>query len=331
MPSRRIDKRQQFVVGLSIRRSNSYLIEMRTVLLYVLMGFLGAGCVPVFKLDKLEDRSCTEDFIPWSGGLTRHVDEGNGTGEFDYINPDTLIDQTAGYYDLSTGEFFWWDEYLDAGHRERGHYSGVGTLWRNGDLDLDYEREFYYSDDTKEVWAVRQERFGCEENFRYASVDNPEDLEFVSGSYGSGVYEYTHEWIFGAVVAVATGSQKADQSYVEDLEVIDGPILLVHQETGDGQGNVSRIYSYDDGFTKVEGTWDQGVEGTVSMDYFSKSPGSKRQYWVYHYDAMGNGEGSWSQDDVSCDLVFEQGECKRRACSDDSNGKCVVPVEAPQF
>jgi hypothetical protein len=304
---------------------------MERILLVTLMSALGAGCVPVFKLDKLENRSCAEDFIPWSGGLTRHVDAGNGTGEFDYINPDALIDQTAGYYDLATGEFFWWDEYVDAGHRDQAHYVGVGTLWRNGDLDLDYEQEFYYSDDTKQVWTVRQERFGCDENLRYESAEDPEDLEFITGTYGQDGYDYTHEWISGSVVAVAAGSRKSDQSYTETLDLTDGPVLLVHQETGDGQGNVDRIFSYDDGYTKVEGTWNQGLEGTLSMDYFSKTSGAKRQYWVYHYDAIGNGEGSWTQDEVSCDLVFELGECKRRACSDDSNGKCTVPVEAPQF
>jgi len=304
---------------------------MRTVFLWPLLGVIGSGCVPVFKLDKLDKRSCSEDFIAWNGGLTQHVDAGDGTGEFDYANPDPLIDTTAGYYDLSTGEFFWWDEYLDAGHRQQGHYSGVGTLWRNGDLDLEYELEHYFSDDTKDVWNVRQERFGCEEKLRLESAEDPEDLEFVTGTYSEGAFAFTHEWIDGSVIAVANGTKYADQSYTSTLEITDGPVLLAHQETGDGEGNVSRIFSYDRGYTKVEGFWDREVQGTVSMDYFSKSSGSKKQFWVYHFDALGNGEGSWTQDDVACDLLFEAGECKRRQCTDDSNGKCTTPVEAPTF
>ena len=323
--------RQTFVRDLSTLVSGSYLRAMRSVFLLSACGVLGAGCVPVFKLYKPEKRACSEDFISWSGGLTQHVDSGNGTGDFDYFNEDPIIDHTAGNYDLASGEFFWWDDYLEAGHRDRAHYSGIGTLWRNGDLDLDYTLEVHYSDDSAKAWSVRQERFGCEESFRLEAVEDPEDLEFVTGTYTGGVFEYTHEWIDGGVIAVGSGTRKSDQSYSETIEYADGPVLLAHLETGDGKGNVNRIFSYDHGLSKVEGSWEQGLEGTVSMDYFSKSSGSKKQFWVYHFDAMGNGAGSWLQDDVSCDLLFEGGQCKRRSCTDDSNGKCTVPVEAPTF
>jgi len=303
---------------------------MRCLVLLPLWCFAAAGCVPVFKLDK-KDRSCEEDFIEWGGGLTHHVDAGNGTGEFSFYNENPIIDLTEGRYDLETGDFEWSDQYLEAAHRDLARYVGGGTLWRNGDLDLEYQMELHYSDQTNAVFDVRQERFGCDENFRIQSTEDDTDLEFITGTFTGGQYEYTHEWIFGSVVAVSTGTLRPDLSYTEIIDFEDGPVVLVHVEDGDGQGNATRQFEYEDGYITLEGTWDQGIEGTLSMDYTSKSQGAKKQIWSYHYDALGNGAGTWEQGPVTCDLLFELGECKRRKCSDDTNGKCTVPVEAPTF
>ncbi len=304
---------------------------MRSLLVLSGCALLASGCVPIFKLSKEADRSCAENFIDWGGGLTHHVDSGNGTGEFAYYNEDPIIDITEGFYDLENGEFFWWDQYVDSAHRDMAHYAGEGTIWRNGDLDLDYEMEVFYSNETSKSWDVRQERVGCAQNFRYQATEDEYDLEFITGNFAGGNYEYTHEWIVGSVVAVSTGTLRPDLSYTETIEYAEGAVSLEHTETGDGQGNADRDFVYDDGFNKLEGFWNQGVEGTLSMDYFSKATGSKKQFWVYHYDAMGNGVGTWEQDGVTCELLFELGDCKRRQCSDDSNGKCTVPVAAPTF
>ena len=302
---------------------------MRFTLLASIGCVLASGCVPVFKLDK--DLSCSEDFIPWRGGLTRHVIEGKATGEFSYLNDDPVIDQSEGSYDLATGAFDWWDLYIEASHRERAHYNGDGILFRNGDLDLDYQMEFYYADETKTVYDVRQKRIGCEEEFRIQNRNAEEDLEFIVGTYSAGQFEYSREWIFGSLIAVSTGTLKSDHSYTEIIDFADDPVTLTHLEEGDGQGNATRQFAYDDGFTKLEGTWDQGIEGTLSMDYFVKEGSAKKAFWVYQYDGLRNGAGSWEQDGVTCDLLFELGACKRRQCSDDSNGQCAVPVAAPKF
>ena len=87
-----------------------------------------------------------------------------------------------------------------------------------------------------------------------------------------------------------------------------------------------------DGGDKRIGTWDRFRDGTVVMDYTQNNPGTEKQTWSFQVDSAITGTGTWSRGDDTCDLIFTEGNCKLRNCSDpDLESKCTVEVTWPDF
>lgn len=297
----------------------------------MLLGIAAAasGCYvgPVFELKKESKRTCEDDFFSWGGGLTHHVVQGPGDGTFDYDPTGDLVDRVDGFYDLDVGDFWWWTYYKDDSHRVTDHATGFGTLWRDGDMDVEYTLDVAWADGVDRTYEVRTKRYGCEETTQTGDEDGP--ISVVEGVWSTDAFTYVTEWIAGPILVTAEGVQSADGAWVESEDLEDGDLVMRYDESGDGDGGIVRSFLVGDGVVEVEGSWERFVDGEVVFSYTSKRVGTKRETWSYTLNGEGRGEGVWDQDGVSCDLVFEDFECARQGCGA-SNGVCEPPVAYPR-
>lgn len=299
---------------------------MRWSLLLVPVVLSGCYVGPVFSLVKESKRTCGASFLAWGGGLTYHVLQGPGDGSFDYEPYGSLVERIEGQYDLKNGSLWWRADYADDSFRVRDDVLGYGTLWRDGDMDLTYSLDVTLADGGEETVKVRTQRWGCTETIREDRGDDRVTIR--RGEYSNDAFTYTREWIWGPLVVESEGTRAKDGSWEESTDVQEGIYKLVFTEVGDGAGHVRRDFSVEDG-RKLNGYWERDRDGSITMDYTSNAPGSKRQSWTYTVSGEGKGGGRWEQDGATCDLKFNNWNCKRRNCSDGTDGECTTPMPWP--
>ena len=107
---------RRFILLTHKHNSERYIGRMRTWLVLVFFPLV-AGCYvgPVFNVKKGK-RTCPDDFLQWTGGLTYHILQGRGDGTFDYVPEQSHIDLVDGFYDLEEGDF-WWQTFYTSGNR----------------------------------------------------------------------------------------------------------------------------------------------------------------------------------------------------------------------
>lgn len=302
---------------------------MRPLLLVALSGcYVG----PMFRL-KEGAAACASPRVELQGDLPMKVDQGPGDGTFayDYLGWP-LLGATSGAYDLKTGAFTWVNTYATESVRVKEEVTGTGLILRNGDLDLGYRQVITWIDGTTSSLDVRHERVGCTEVLRQQDVDDPEQVVLTEGTWTGGGFEWTRHFVEGPVAVEGLGRMEADRSSVEYVEFKQAGIQVSWETTDDGKGHQIRTFDDDDGFQKTEGTWERWYDGTVAMSFTRNNPNIQRQTWDFTVDAHGEGGGTWSDPDDSCDISFNEGKCRLKDCTDPAfQGECVVPVTWPVF
>lgn len=287
---------------------------------------------PVFKL-KENQLSCSEPLLDRGGDLALKVDEGGGDGLFDYAVANwTLLERTEGSYDLDTGTFYWVNEFAPDAIRRFERAEGSGLIERTGDMDLGYRLTVTFLDERQEQFDVRHLRTGCTEVYRQESLDDPDVILLTDGVWKGGGYEWTRNFVEGPAPVQGIGRMEADRSWTEYVRFADGGIKVNWDTVGDGNGHQTRTFDDDNGFDKTEGSWQRWYDGTVAMNFTRNNATIQKQTWDFSVDASGNGGGTWSDPDDSCDIVFTDGKCRLRQCSDENlQGSCSVPVTWPVF
>lgn len=301
---------------------------MRGIAVVVIAASL-AGCSigPKWKLMKPQKRTCAAEFLEWGGGLTFHVDQGPGDGTFAYDPPGDLITWVEGVYNLRNGDFVYTVTYADDSFRERDEVQGFGTLWTDGDMELEYTLTAHFADDSTASWEVHSQRYGCQEVSRIEDEDGR--LEIVDGTWGSDAFSYVREWIWGPLVVEAKGSLEPDGDWEESASEKDGDLRLIYIDKGHADGRVRRDFKGFNGLVEVSGDGSVDRTGTVVMDYWSRSGEGEKAFWEYEVDAWGDGTGIWEQGDATCDLKFDDFSCKLRNCTDAEPGPCSPPAPFP--
>jgi len=289
------------------------------------------ACGPTFKL-KEKKLTCSEPFHAWAGGLVAHVNQGNGNGEFDYDPLDERIDRIAGAYDLKTGDFFWDEEFDEDAYIEKNEIDGYGTIWNDGDLDIEYDVTAELRNDTEYDYRVRQQRLGCEmETWVEQEIDDqPDPTEVWEGEFTDGGYEYVHRFGHYGLLMEAEGRTENDYSYEERLSYDDDGVEIEWYEEGDGEGTVRREFE-ENVSGLLEGYWERELDGDVVAKYDFEPVGGQREEWSYEIDHEGTGSGELSIGGITCDLDFDEYDCELDDCSQSGldGDSCSPPVTIP--
>ena len=298
----------------------------------VVMLLPGCYVGPVYKL-KDAKQACANPLVERSYDLALKVDNGVGDGLFDYdVVGWTLLDHTNGQYDLKTGEFFWLNEFADGAIRRSEYAEGTGLIERNGDLDLSYALTATYTDETQAAFTVRHTRTGCSEVLRIENAADANDVELSDLTWSGGGLDWARNFVEGPSAVQAIGRMESDRSWQEYVDYSKGGVKVFWLTDGDGDGHQVRTFDDDDGFSKLEGSWERWYDGSVAMNFTRNNAAISKQTWDFSVDPTGSGGGSWSTNDNSCDINFNNGNCRLRNCTSESlDGPCEVPVTWPEY
>jgi hypothetical protein len=296
---------------------------------------LASGCYvgPVYKL-KENKLTCNEPLHVWAGGLVTHVNQGKGDGEFDYAPLDPRIDRIVGLYDLDSGGFYWDEVFVDDSHVAQQRIDGVGTIWNDGDLDVEYDVVATMSDERTHEYAVRERRLGCEMQ-RWVESDisgQPDPTEIWEGEFTDGGFEYVHRFALWGLVVEAEGRTENDFTYEETLEFEDGDVAFDWYEERDDEMRVTREFDERIGDVTLEGYWSRTLEGELTVRYdYDGGFGQIGEEWSYTLDPDGDGDGELVSGAVTCDLDFDEFACELADCTVPSldGADCELRVSVP--
>lgn len=287
-----------------------------------LCGFL-VGCGPKFQLDA-SGLTCGVDIFSWSGGLTRAVLQGEGDGSFSYAEPYG-VESLSGSYDLESGSFSY-DVVWAAGYaRVSERVNGQGTLWTDGDMDVEYTRLIDWADGTSTTVTSREKRLGCQVSEQHVEG---EQTTYLYGTYDSGGLDYRREYAEGSHMIEVYGRLSPTGSYGEEAVYESEAYTLDFQESGSLSGNAVQVFSDTADGVLTEGSWTREDSGTVSYDYAVSGQGYQEE-WLFDLDLSGTGEGEVIIGDTTCDLEVSAFECERKRCGD-LRGSCTFPILAPR-
>ena len=301
-----------------------YAGRMRTLIMLPFVSVVACG--GTFEIDT-KQQTCSEDIFSWSGGLTRHVLQGDGTGVFDYdpATPGHL--RVEGSNDFETGAFNYVLTWEEGFVRSVERFEGQGMLWLDGDMDIEYSHTIERTDGSSEVLTVREQRFGCEVSVQRISESG---TSYMYGTYDANGLQVQREYPVGANLIVTTGRQNKDGSYEERVQDFEGDrYKLNYSETGTTSGDAAR--SFVDVFedVSIEGEWTRGAAGTTSYTY-AVSGGGYDESWDFVLDLAGTGVGTVDIGGTVCDLEVEAFACERKRCGE-LRGSCDFPLLAPRF
>lgn len=285
---------------------------MRRALGWLMVGGLGA-CGPRFVL-KDDARTCGVDPAMYDqpGDLVGHLSRSEDGGEtFGYDPPPDLVVRAEGTYDLRSGAFTFTEDHAEGYWLAELAYEGVGTAYRDGDLDVRMTVTATDAVGTETVSDVRWLRLGCDVE-RTVFDEGGEILTTERGSWGSDGYAYTRLYEVEGVVAERTGQLAFDGSFTESTgwRVEDHE----YQETVTREPNGRLVTTFDDKRPEVrtQGTVVRRLTGTEEHEV-EREQILLTETFSYTLDLDGSGRGTV---DVSrrgttetCEVVIEDFDC----------------------
>lgn len=235
---------------------------MRRALGWLMVGGLGA-CGPRFALDE-GGRACGVDPAMYDvpGDLVGHlIRSEDGGASFDHDPPAELVVRAEGTYDLRSGAFAFSESHAPGYWLAELAYDGVGTAYRDGDLDVRMTVTATDAADRVTTADVRWLRLGCDVE-RTVFDDDGAVLTTEQGTWGSDGYAYTRLYEVEGVVAERTGLLAFDGAFTESTgwRVDDHE----YQETVEREPNGRLVTTFDDKQPEVrtQGTVVRRLTGT---------------------------------------------------------------------
>lgn len=289
---------------------------MRHVFLCVGLS-LSIGCNKGGAWLDPDELSCGRNPFDWFGGLSRHVDRGEvGEGEvsFDYAPPEERIGSIYGVYNTSSGDFSYTANYLDY-YLDQDNFSGYGTVFQNGALDILYTVTRSDVLGAVEVYEVREERYACEGYIeRWAVGDGGETslaerVDYVIADDGRVDYDVSRDGADG----YRSGSWSSDMSddYYDEWYLADEDYFAEGVATGAGEVNEDLARFFPD--VEYYGDSSYSIWGDETSNYTGYQPGDEDVYvTVYQaldYDGSGGASYQYADGDT-CDITFyTDGSC----------------------
>jgi len=281
-------------------------------LLPVVLVGCGIGGGPQFSI---KNRSCNEDYLTWTGGLTFDLLQGQGDGTFDFDPTGQMESELSGTYNLQTGDFNWDVSYDPTHWRTDTSVTGYGYAMTNGDLDLKYTTTTVDTLGASYSADVRMQRTGCDVQRRidYGGGSVAEE----TGTFQNGEYDYENDSDYNGSPWVVQGALHNDQSYTESLDFSDSQFTYSYTDNGDADGYSKRIFTQTQGGSTFQGYIEDFLDGTSHVHYTVDSDG----IWDYQTDYSGNGTGTFTQSGTTCNLTFTNGNCAYD-CGNSQTGSC---------
>jgi hypothetical protein len=275
-----------------------------------------------------QEPACDVEVYAWSDDVLAHVLTGDGDGSFDYDPEDRPRTQVDGTYNAGSGNIGWQASYHEDYWLERGTVEGHGTVFHNGDLDVEYTETTTDVLEVESAVAYRVERTGCSmTTWRWDPEGEAADALELSGDYDGdrftfsgddGDYEYR-------------GSFDSDHRRTFGYESEDGTASS-WAETGADGVTQSEWTLLDDACIDGEedlrctGTGTTAFDGSTEADWTLDQDGNEvaRQHEEFAYD--GDGTIVYEYEDgeewVECVYTYEQGTCSGVECDDGKKHRC---------
>lgn len=236
----------------------------------------------------IESPGCYDEPYGWSDDLASWVNQGDGTGAFSVDPAGDAADEVEGAYDPYSGAFAWVRRYDDDHWRTKDEVeAGEGTVYHNGDLDLEYV--VVSTDKLDATWrsAVRVERYECAQEWWTWDPEADEPVyDHFEGSYSRTTFSWEAdvedvEWSGtrsddgSATEHYAAGKNEWDTTYRADgtsrseFETSDTNYTYAGSEEIAFNGDREQEYTILDGKDEVctvEASFDYDGDGTASYD-----------------------------------------------------------------
>lgn len=268
--------------------------------------------------------ACQKDVYEWSDDLLAHMLTGPGDGTFDYDPDDVPRQSITGSYDYATGDFGWDVAYADSYWLIASKVDGYGTVYHDGDLDLQYTETETDVLSVVTTTNYRVTRSQCQMTVSSWSAENESDRVDHTGSYTD---DDTYAWTGTDGTYDYKGGMRRNLSHTYSATAQDGSYDVSVATKPEGTSDVTLSSAdnacYDNGYTctadwKVR--FDGGRDGTQSI--FASDGGLYASIsFSDNYD--GSGTAHWAFDDgMTCDTETNaQGACGY-TCSDGTEGDC---------
>lgn len=283
----------------------------------MLLLLLGCDTLSATWIDQRP--ACDAEPYGWADDLLSWVADGPGDGSFGLDPDDEPRIGVNGEYDPGTGAFAWDVTYdPDYWMTSVSVRDGKGTVWHNGDLDIEYVA--HGEDILGEEWAGghRVVRAGCAET-RWewdADADDPTYVEY-NGTWSDESFDWT---VDADGVDTWSGSMASDLTRTTDYRDATYETHRVTYPDGTADNDFEQV----DGDYTFEGSQHTEFDGSYSAEYDIVENGKTTCTVESERDYSGEGTDHYEcgKEEFDCDYtVTKKGVCTYE-CTDGSSGDC---------
>ncbi len=265
----------------------------------------------------IESPACANEPYAWSDDLASWVSQGDGQGAFSVDPPGDAATSVDGAYDYSTGDFAWTRSYgEDYWQTSVEVQSGVGTVFHNGDLSVEYVT--VTTDRLDETWQEgwRVERVECaQEWWVWDATSDAPTYSHYQGAWSADVFE----WAGLDELEGRSGTRAPDGSGT------------LHDESGTDEqdftfradGTSLREFDLSDTNYTYRGSDETAWNGDVTQQY-TILDGKQELCEVeaeFQYDGDGTATYDCDGEVFTCEYDVRAGDCTY-SCDDGSEGDC---------
>ena len=265
-------------------------------------------------------------------GLSYHLLQSADGQSWDYDPPGAVMTRVFGSYDRIASTFSWEERYHASAWQVSTSVSGTGGIDAAGNESVFYTTTLVDAAGQSAVWAVIQQRTGCD--LVRQSLRGPEQYDH-SGNYGASGYSYTDDqipflWLGDGEPSPATGTLFADGTYQEHFSAPPGPdpqqwASYGHDVSGDASGVRTGTFGQATmGDLSFSGSFSTALDGSRTATYHADSSDAWRDVdYTVDYGGTGGGTIAFPSYDAetgefftrTCPLSIAPGTCTI-ACTD---------------
>lgn len=266
-----------------------------------------------------QEPACDANPYEWADDLLTHILNGDEEGGFDYDPVDTPRAGISGSYDVSSGDFAWDVSYVQESYLVSQAVVGDGTVYHNGDLDLEAVITTTDVLDNVGITSSRFIREGCgSSSWSWGEDQTADDAIEITGVYKAEVYVWTaadDTWSYD-------GSLTSDLTETSHYLALDDSFEQTNVSFPDGTATQDIVgdESCSDGYG-CDGHWDFAIDGSYTFSYDLLDGQDVYCTVTGEYDYAGDGTGHYDCDDYQCDLETVDGACTY-SCDNGQKGDC---------
>jgi len=267
-----------------------------------------------------EDPACDQEavgIVGLSGTLRRAL---QADGSFDDDPPEEIVFSREGRWNPGSGDLTYTEGYLDGYVIQERRFDGFGTVFGNGDLDLEGSLTTAFADE-EEVLQQRMLQVACDVENTLRRGDDAV-VWFENGTYVNKRYDFSLERLQAGVIAVGVGVVRATGAWelAESWRIGDVAHSWSRSSEGDGVEQaafeVRGADRFNDGLVTVR------PGGATAWD-FEVTDGRTSATWEFALGPGGSGGGAVTYqpllgDEIVCNVTVDGDSCDVGSNCDDA-------------